>query len=64
VSFARVFEVLDLKPLITEKPDARPIPAGPVSVEFDGVHFSYPSADKVSAARLWSIPSSPGCRWR
>src|SRR3712207_692738 len=33
VSFARVFEVLDLPPLITEQPDAQPVPAGPVSVD-------------------------------
>lgn len=52
VSFERVFEVLDLKPLIEEKTDARPVPDGPVSVEFHDVRFSYPSADKVSLASL------------
>lgn len=51
VSFERVFEVLDLKPLIEEKPDARAVPEGPVSVEFDDVRFGYPSADKVSSPR-------------
>jgi ATP-binding cassette, subfamily B, bacterial len=55
VSFERVFEVLDLKPLIAEKPDARKVPDGPVSVEFDGVHFGYPSADKVSLASLEEV---------
>ncbi|WP_051426073.1 ABC transporter ATP-binding protein [Jiangella gansuensis] len=55
VSFARVFEVLDLEPLIREKPDARPVPDGPVSVEFDDVHFSYPAADKVSLASLEEV---------
>ncbi len=55
VSFERVFEVLDLKPLIAQKPDARPVPAGPVSVEFDGVRFGYPSADKVSLASLEEV---------
>jgi len=55
VSFERVFEVLDLKPLITEKPDASPVPDGPVSVEFDDVHFSYPSPDKVSLASLEEV---------
>ncbi|WP_435821785.1 ABC transporter ATP-binding protein [Micromonospora taraxaci] len=50
VSFERVFEVLDLKPLILDKADARPLPEGPVAVEFDGVRFGYPSADKVSLA--------------
>jgi ATP-binding cassette, subfamily B, bacterial len=55
VSFERVFEVLDLEPLIKEKPDARLIPEGPVSIEFDDVHFSYPSADKVSLASLEEV---------
>jgi ABC-type multidrug transport system fused ATPase/permease subunit len=55
VSFERVFEVLDLDPLIQEKPDARAVPDGPVSVEFDGVRFSYPSADKVSLASLEEV---------
>ncbi|MFD5789803.1 ABC transporter ATP-binding protein [Streptomyces sp. NPDC127037] len=55
VSFERVFEILDLKPLIAEKPDARTVPEGPVSVEFDGVSFGYPSADKVSLASLEEV---------
>jgi len=55
VSFERVFEVLDLEPLIAEKPDARPVPPGPVSLEFDSVRFSYPSADKVSLASLEEV---------
>ncbi|WP_438489230.1 ABC transporter ATP-binding protein [Streptomyces sp. S186] len=55
VSFERVFEVLDLEPLITERPDARPVPRGPVSVEFDAVRFGYPSADKVSLASLEEV---------
>ncbi|MFD8548079.1 ABC transporter ATP-binding protein [Streptomyces sp. NPDC059649] len=55
VSFERVFEVLDLEPLIAEKPDAREVPDGPVSVEFDSVRFGYPSADKVSLASLEEV---------
>ena len=55
VSFERVFEVLDLKPLIVERPDARPAPAGEQSVEFDDVHFAYPGADEVSLASLEDI---------
>ena len=50
VSFERIFEVLDLKPLITDAPDAEPVAAGPVSVQFDDVHFAYPAADQVSLA--------------
>jgi ABC-type multidrug transport system fused ATPase/permease subunit len=59
VSFERVFEVLDLVPLIREKPDAVSVPGQqdrvPVSVEFDDVRFSYPSADKVSLASLEEV---------
>ncbi|MFJ9344886.1 ABC transporter ATP-binding protein [Streptomyces sp. NPDC101237] len=55
VSFERVFEVLDLKPLIEEKPDAREVPEGPVAVEFDDVRFAYPAADQVSLASLEEV---------
>ncbi|BBY86854.1 ABC transporter ATP-binding protein [Mycolicibacterium tokaiense] len=55
VSFERVFEVLDLIPLIQDAPDARPVPEGGVAVEFDQVRFSYPSADKVSLASLEEV---------
>lgn len=58
VSFERVFEVLDLEPLIEEKPDARDVPDGPVAVEFDDVRFAYPSADRVSLASLEEVASS------
>jgi ATP-binding cassette subfamily B protein len=65
VSFDRVFEVLDLKPLIDEREDAHPLPvtAGergparvtPLGVEFDRVCFRYPAAAEVSLASLESI---------
>jgi ATP-binding cassette subfamily B protein len=55
VSFDRVFEVLDLPPLIAERPDAVAIPRGPVAVEFDHVDFSYPTAEEVSLASLESV---------
>lgn len=55
VSFERVFEVLDLEPLIREEPDAIALPDGPVRVEFDQVRFSYPTADKVSLASLEEV---------
>ncbi|WP_420751886.1 ABC transporter ATP-binding protein [Rhodococcus sp. O3] len=55
VSFERVFEVLDLKPLIVEAPGARDVPPGPVSVELRNVSFAYPSADKVSLASLEEV---------
>ena len=55
VSFERVFEVLDLPPLITQAPDARPVPEGPVSVAFKNVDFHYPSPQEVSLASLESV---------
>ncbi|MFI6511079.1 ABC transporter ATP-binding protein [Streptosporangium sp. NPDC050855] len=55
VSFERVFEILDLKPLIVDRPDARAVPEGGVSLEFDRVGFAYPSADKVSLASLEEV---------
>ncbi|MGH4013309.1 MAG: ABC transporter ATP-binding protein [Pseudonocardiaceae bacterium] len=55
VAFERVFEVLDVRPMITERPDARTVPAGEVSVEFDNVRFSYPSAEQVSLASLEEV---------
>jgi ABC-type multidrug transport system fused ATPase/permease subunit len=55
VSFDRVFEVLDLTPLIRERPNAVPVPDGAVGVEFDDVRFGYPSADKVSLASLEEV---------
>jgi ATP-binding cassette, subfamily B, bacterial len=60
VSFDRVFEVLDLEPLIKEKPDAKVLPArDPAgtapSIAFDQVSFRYPTAAEVSLASLESI---------
>ena len=55
VSFDRVFEVLDLAPLIAEQPDAVAIARGRVAVEFDHVDFSYPTAEEVSLASLESV---------
>lgn len=51
VSFERVFEVLDLQPMIADRSDARGY-SGPATVEFDHVGFSYPRADEVSLASL------------
>ncbi len=55
VSFERVFEILDLTPLIREKDEPEQVPDGPVSVEFDAVRFAYPSAEKVSLASLEEV---------
>jgi ATP-binding cassette, subfamily B, bacterial len=62
VSFDRVFEVLDLPPLIDDKPGAVPLAAGSSGyagsapdIEFDDVSFRYPLASEVSLASLESI---------
>ncbi|MDX6298480.1 MAG: ATP-binding cassette, subfamily bacterial [Nocardioidaceae bacterium] len=55
VSFERVFEVLDLEPMITQAPDAVDLTGRPSSVEFDQVRFRYPSAEEVSLASLEAL---------
>lgn len=55
VSFERVFEVLDLEPLVAEPARPTALPAGPLSVEFDQVAFAYPAADQVSLASLEEV---------
>ena len=55
VSFERVFEILDLRPLISEKADPVTAPDGPLEVELDRVTFAYPSAEKVSLASLEEV---------
>jgi ATP-binding cassette subfamily B protein len=55
VSFDRIFEVLDLQPMLREKPDAVSIPTGPARVELEHVDFSYPAAGEVSLASLEGI---------
>jgi ATP-binding cassette, subfamily B, bacterial len=55
VSFERLFEVLDLVPLIDERPGANALPGGRANVEFDHVDFSYPTAGDVSLASLEAV---------
>jgi ATP-binding cassette, subfamily B, bacterial len=55
VSFDRVFEVLDLRPMIQERSDAVPVPASDRSIEFDHVSFSYPAAADVSLPSLEEV---------
>ncbi len=55
VSFDRVFEVLDLKPMIAEREGAVAIARGPATVELEHVYFAYPSAAEVSLASLESV---------
>lgn len=54
VSFERVFEVLDLEPMVRDREGARNLPDAPISVIFDNVHFTYPKASEISLASLES----------
>lgn len=55
VSFERVFEVLDLTPMVRDKEDAKEISSQPLSIEFEAVNFSYPRAEEISLASLESV---------
>jgi ATP-binding cassette subfamily B protein len=55
VSFDRVFEVLDLPPMIDDKPGATDVVRGPAQVAFDHVDFRYPTAEEVSLASLEAV---------
>jgi ATP-binding cassette subfamily B protein len=55
VSFERVFEVLDLEPMIQEVEGAISLPNGPLAVDFSNVSFTYPTAREVSLASLESV---------
>ncbi len=55
VSFERLFEVLDLEPMIQESPNAVAIPDRPATLRFEHVRFSYPGAEEVSLASLEAV---------
>lgn len=55
VSFERVFEVLDLQPMVTDKSDAKILQAKNPTIEFRGVGFHYPRAEEISLVSLESI---------
>jgi ATP-binding cassette subfamily B protein len=55
VSFDRVFEVLDLPPMIDDKPGALDVVRGPAQVAFEHVDFRYPTAEEVSLASLEAV---------
>jgi ATP-binding cassette subfamily B protein len=52
VSFERVFEVLDLEPMVQDPINPESIPAGIPVIKFTDVHFSYPNAEEISLASL------------
>jgi ATP-binding cassette subfamily B protein len=71
VSFDRVFEIMDLEPLVAERPGARALPGGDggnaPAIEFEKVCFRYPTAREVSLASLESVavpfPEREGSAW-
>lgn len=54
VSFERVFEVLDLHPMITDKPNAKVLSKKNLQIDFEDVVFTYPRAEEISLASLES----------
>ncbi len=57
VSFERVFEILDLTPMVAEAAKPVQLPGGPLDVQFDDVSFSYPNAADVSLSSLQTVTS-------
>ena len=55
VSFERVFEVLDLTPMVRDKENAAEVKPGGLAIDFRNVHFTYPKADQISLASLESV---------
>ena len=55
VSFERIFEIFDLRPMIADPPNPQPIPTGGVRIDFNDVEFQYPSASEVSLASLEEV---------
>lgn len=54
VSFERVFEVLDLKPMVSDPTSPKNLPPGPLELTFDRVSFRYPKPEEISLASLES----------
>ena len=52
VSFERVFEVLDLAPMITDRPNAQALHSRSIEISFNDVAFTYPRAEEISLASL------------
>ena len=52
VSFERVFEVLDLKPMVVDRQNAIQLQTDKPELIFENVSFSYPKAEEISLASL------------
>ena len=55
VSFERVFEVLDLEPMVQNSPHAVELRNSQPGIEFKNVTFAYPRAEEISLASLESV---------
>ena len=55
VSFERIFEVLDLQPMVTEKPNAKILSSGSAEIIANDVRFTYPTAEEISLASLETV---------
>ena len=55
VSFERIFEVLDLAPMVQDRPSAKELVGKDFAVEFKNVSFAYPKAEEISLSSLESI---------
>jgi ATP-binding cassette subfamily B protein len=55
VSFERIFEVLDLAPMVQDRPSAKELLGKDLAVEFKNVSFAYPKAEEISLSSLESV---------
>jgi ATP-binding cassette subfamily B protein len=55
VSFERIFEVLDLAPMVQDRPSAKELTGKDFAVEFKNVSFAYPKAEEISLSSLESV---------
>mgnify|MGYP000745851046 FL=1 len=55
VSFERIFEVLDLAPMVQDRPTAKELVGKDYAVEFKNVSFAYPKAEEISLSSLESV---------
>lgn len=58
ISFERIFEVLDLQPMVKEEVTARELEPGLATIQVRDIHFAYPRADEISLASLESVAKS------
>lgn len=55
VSFERIFEVLDLAPMVQDRPSAKELVGKDFAIEFKDVSFAYPKAEEISLSSLESV---------